>query len=441
MNLGQMVGSYRVTAQLGEGGMGAVYTAEHVQLGKRAAIKVLLPEYSAREDLVTRFFNEARAASRVNHPGIVEVYDYGHLDDGSAFILMQLLDGESLAGRLRRGPLAPADAIALMRQIAGALGAAHRAGIVHRDLKPDNVFLCPDPDVARGERAKLLDFGIAKLLDAGGAATRAGSILGTPPYMSPEQCRGLVDVDARADLYALGCILFEMLAGRPPFTDELVGDLLAAHMFRPPPVLRELVPGAPAPLDELVGRLLAKEPDARPASTDALVAALDAIRAEPGPTIVAGPAPVVAAAHRTTLSASAGERGDGRGRTRVWLGGAMVSLGAGGIVLALVLRDRGEPSAGAAAAPTDASVDAIATAEVVDAAPIDAAEPDAAVIDAAAVDAAPADARRPPADARPRPVDAGRRLDAGIRTVVTPPAIDAGTPARREIDAGLFDEP
>src|SRR5262245_42206943 len=158
-----MLGQYRVTGTIGRGGMGVVHAAEHALLGRRAAIKVLRSELSRNEDAVTRFFNEARAAAAIRHPGIVEVYDFGWTDDGAAFLVMERLEGESLTQRLSRVPFRWQAALAIARQIAGALAAAHALGIIHRDLKPDNIFLVPDPDVPGGERIKLLDFGVAKL--------------------------------------------------------------------------------------------------------------------------------------------------------------------------------------------------------------------------------------------------------------------------------------
>jgi serine/threonine-protein kinase len=199
--VGVTVGSYQIVRQIGEGGMGAVYLGMHSILGRPAAIKVLLPELSQQRDIVGRLFNEARAATAIRHPGIVEVYDFGFLPDGSAYIAMEFLEGETLASRLRRqGRLSVAVAIQCGRQIAAALHAAHGKGITHRDLKPDNVFLVADPEI--GERVKLLDFGIAKLTaeDPGGTHTRTGMVMGTPVYMSPEQCRGASTLDSRSDL-------------------------------------------------------------------------------------------------------------------------------------------------------------------------------------------------------------------------------------------------
>jgi serine/threonine-protein kinase len=187
---GTQVGSYRLLEQIGEGGMGAVWLAEHVMLGRRAAIKVLQASFSMQPDIVTRFFNEARAATAIADPGIVQVFDFGHHSDGSAFIVMELLEGETLHARLRRtGPLPCADALRIARQIAGSLGAAHARGIVHRDLKPENVFMVRDAEVAGGERAKILDFGIAKLGVGTSSGTNTHAVLGTPAYMSPTSTR------------------------------------------------------------------------------------------------------------------------------------------------------------------------------------------------------------------------------------------------------------
>ena len=273
------LGNYRVISCIGEGGMGAVYRVEHTLLGRAAAIKVLQPELSRNQDMVNRFFNEARATARLQHPGIVEVFDFGYCEDGAAFIVMELLQGESLTSRIARESRLPwLKACRFARQIASSLAAAHREQIVHRDLKPDNVFLIPDSE-QREERTKVLDFGIAKLADAGSTAlvkTHAGLIMGTPTYMSPQQCRGAGQVDHRADIYSLGCILFEMVCGRPPFVGEGVGDLFTAHMMKSPPSPRQLSE-LPGPLDQLILRMLAKAEADRPQSMEAVATELDAI--------------------------------------------------------------------------------------------------------------------------------------------------------------------
>src|ERR1041385_790712 len=230
---GAIVGSYRVLRKLGRGGMGAVFAGEHTLLGRKAALKVLLPTLSADPEVVQRLFNEARAVSQIADPGIVQVFDFGYHTDGSAFIVMELLEGEALDQRIARiDRLGVFESLRLIRMICTSLGAVHARGIVHRDLKPANIFLVEDPAVAGCERAKLLDFGIAKLAreDAAGLATRTGSAIGTPAYMSPEQCRGSDLVDQRSDIYSIGCVLFAMLTGQPPFDVTAPGDLLAAHL-------------------------------------------------------------------------------------------------------------------------------------------------------------------------------------------------------------------
>ncbi len=296
--VGATVGKYRVGALIGEGGMGSVYRAQHTLIGKRVAIKVLRPELSANDEMVQRFFNEARAAARIDHPGIIDVYDFGR-HDGRAYLVMELLDGEPLSARLARGPLAPDEARRIGRQIAAALAAAHDAAIAHRDLKPDNVFLARDEAAVGGERVKLLDFGIAKLTEADGTSsveTRTGAVMGTPVYMSPEQCRGTGEVDHRTDLYALGCILYEMLSGRPPFVARGAGELISAHLTEHPRPLAQAAPRAPAPMATLVDRLLAKTPGNRLQHARDVVAALDG-ELEVAP-LGAAPAP---AAHLETL--------------------------------------------------------------------------------------------------------------------------------------------
>ncbi len=243
--------------------MGAVYSADHVMLGRKAALKVLLPEHSKREDLVERFFNEARTAARLNHPALVEVFDMGTLPDGSAYLVMDFLEGETLAARLHRlGPLPVDQAVDLARQITAGMAAAHGQGIIHRDLKPDNVFLVQDPENHARERVKILDFGIAKLVvpdTEKRGATSTGMVLGTPLFMAPEQCRGAGVVDHRADIYSVGCILFMMLTGRPPFPYEGVGEILGAHLHEPPPSPRASNPAVSADLETVALRALAKK--------------------------------------------------------------------------------------------------------------------------------------------------------------------------------------
>ena len=257
--------------------MGVVYVGEHTLLGRRAAIKVLLPELSANREIVQRFFNEAKAVTQISDPGIVQVFDFGYHEDGSAFIVLELLDGESMDHRLLRiGSFSPIDCLRLMRQICTSLHAAHAKGVVHRDLKPENIFVVGDPAVTGGERAKILDFGIAKLAtdEPGMMKTRTGMVMGTPVYMSPEQCRGAGEVDHRSDIYSIGCVMMTMLTGRPPFQGEGSGDLIAAHLREPPPFATSRVNGLPPIIDQILQRCLMKAPNERFGSMMELVDAL-----------------------------------------------------------------------------------------------------------------------------------------------------------------------
>ncbi len=276
--IGIEIGSYRLVSKIGEGGMGEVYVGEHSLLKRRVAVKLLLRSLTTDETVIKRFINEARTCSQIGHPGIVQVFDFGRAPDGTAYMIMELLSGQTLSQRLReRGALPIPEAIGIVRQMADVLAAAHMHKIVHRDLKPDNVFLVPDADMPGGERVKILDFGIAKMLDpnASGQLTKTGSVLGTPVYMSPEQCLAKPTVDHRADLYALGCVFFQLLTGRPPFDFPGIGELISAHVYSPPPLPSSVVPTIPPSLDAIVVRLMAKRPEDRYASMGELLEALD----------------------------------------------------------------------------------------------------------------------------------------------------------------------
>lgn len=268
MREGQSIGPYRVLRKLGEGGMGVVFAAVHQAIERHVAIKVLHPEYAKSAEFSTRFVNEARAVNRVDHPGIVQVSDYGRLDDGAAYIVMEYIKGETLRARLTRcrGQLSIADSVKLGAQLADTLAAAHAEGIVHRDLKPDNVMIVKSPRRGEGERTKLLDFGIAKLFEGSSEhiKTKTTAVMGTPVYMSPEQCRGAGGVDTKSDVYSLGVMMYLMLSGQAPFSGEGVGEILGKHMYEEPPPLAGLAPRAPASLVGLVHCMLRKDRKQRP---------------------------------------------------------------------------------------------------------------------------------------------------------------------------------
>jgi serine/threonine protein kinase len=289
---GLRIGKYEVRERLGKGGFGVVHLGRDLELGREVAIKFLRPEYMERSQVMSRFLQEARACAKIGHPGIVTVFEAGQVDapgerfDGTAYIVMERLHGECLGDRIKnRGKLAPIAAIGIARQLAGALRAAHEAGIIHRDLKPDNVYLMSDAAVVGGERVKVLDFGVAKLLepDDENVHTHSRMMLGTPRYMSPEQARAANRVDHRTDIYGLGCLLYELICGKPPFSGD-VGDILVAHQTSPIVPPRELVPSVPAALDELIVKMLAKDPDERPDTMAAVDLALDGVFSSIAPT-------------------------------------------------------------------------------------------------------------------------------------------------------------
>ncbi len=270
------IGHYTVTGKLGQGGMGIVYAARDERLDRTVALKTM-SSLGGDETARKRFWREARAAASVNHPNVCQLYEIGE-DDGELFIAMELLEGEPLGERLKRGALSVAEAVPIALAILAALQALHARGIVHRDLKPSNVFLTP-------HGVKLLDFGLARPSDptdpdasqspaAVTELTRTGMVLGTPRYMAPEQVTG-DGLDARSDLFAMGAILFEMLAGRPAFTGRNAVEILHATLYEQPPALS----GSPAvaAVDRVIRRALAKRPAERPASADAMAEELRAV--------------------------------------------------------------------------------------------------------------------------------------------------------------------
>lgn len=265
--VGQVLGEYVVEALLGAGGMGVVYRGVQPQIGKRVAIKVLKPEFANGEESIQALLAEARAVNAIRHPGIVDIFSFGSTPDGAGYVVMELLEGESLEAILRKvHRFAPVEAISILSQMLIALDAAHSAGVIHRDLKPANVHLARQKDGSW--LVKILDFGLAKVMQPGASMaplTHSNVVCGTPHYMAPEQARAL-PVSPRTDLYAIGIIAFELLTGQRPFESNSLLDLLMQQVSAPPPPLRTIDASLPPPFEELILRLLAKDPSARPGS-------------------------------------------------------------------------------------------------------------------------------------------------------------------------------
>jgi serine/threonine-protein kinase len=415
---GDFIGSYQILKQLGSGAMGEVYLAEHRHLKRKAAVKLLAPELVGRPDLFERFFLEARATSAIADPGIVQVFDCEVDATGRPYIVMEYLEGETLAAVLaQRGALPGRTAARLARGMALALAAAHAKGIVHRDLKPENVFVQALPP----DSVKLVDFGIAKLAGDFRAGqvhqTRSGAIMGTPLYMSPEQCRDSANIDSRTDLYSLGCVLFEMLTGRPPFTNANLGDLIVAHMTETPQDARALNPSVPPALAELAADLLKKNPAERPPGMPAVAERLGAFIG--GVTTVPDVPPSEPAAEqrptksKTTFGDSAAEIAEGlpalpaKRSSPTLVVVAVLGLGAGGIAVSRVLSHASSappPVAAASSSPSPApeAVPAVAPA---------------------------ATAVAPPAAAPPSPTAAAAPPPPAAAAAPPPPAAAAASPA------------
>ena len=275
--IGTKLGNFTITGVLGQGGMGVVYVAQHATLPTKAAVKVLLAEYARDHELVRRFLDEAHVASGINDPHVVRVFDAGMLPDGRPYLVMEMLEGTTLHALLAQGPLPVQRAVKIITQVAQAVAVVHRYGILHRDLKPENVHLQKGH---KGEDlAKVLDFGLAKPQGLEKGLTTAGTIVGTPEYMSPEQAQGKA-LDKRTDVYSFGCIAYATLAGTAPYDAESAVGLLLAHVSHPVPDVRTKRLDVPASLASLIVACMGKTPDERPASMDAVVAALDAIGRE-----------------------------------------------------------------------------------------------------------------------------------------------------------------
>jgi serine/threonine-protein kinase len=350
--VGTVVGErYRIVSRIGVGGMGAVYRAEHTMMRRDLAIKVLLPELGGKEEFARRFEREAESASRLTHPNIITVTDFGRTAEGSLFLVMEFLAGQSLSNAIGTGPMSQVRALGIVRQILRGLEHAHGAGIVHRDLKPENIMLVErdgQPDVV-----KILDFGIAKVTQpqsGGEALTQAGVIFGTPEYLSPEQALGEA-VDARADIYAAGVILYEMLAGRRPFESEDKVKIISMHLAHAPPRIRDVNPAVdvPLPLEQAIMQSLEKSREHRFATATAFLQALDDAEAPAEVTGGFGRGATVA----TGSGATGGVRrlaGGRFGRVAAALAGVVLLVGG----IAVIKRVGGRAAALVAAPPAPA---------------------------------------------------------------------------------------
>lgn len=315
-------GKYRIEALLGEGGMGSVFRARRLLIGDDVAVKTLQADWATDAEMLERFRREAQTAARLKHPNVVTIHDFGQTADGQFYLVMELVEGRNLRELIRgRKPLAADFAARLLEQISSALDEAHRHGIVHRDLKPENIVLA---EAATNWRVKVLDFGIAHWRDlTAGAATltQTGAVLGTPRYMSPEQCLGQ-EIDGRSDVYTLGVMLFEMLTGVPPFNSPVPGELIAQHLHQPPPSLHALNPGISLAIERVVRQALSKQRESRQPTAGALARQFAAaVRessplAEALPSLKPEPSPAILPPPRTVTPRGSSPIADKAGRAR-----------------------------------------------------------------------------------------------------------------------------
>jgi len=271
--VGDLIGNYRIIEPLGEGGMGTVFRVEHVVLGRTYALKVLRSKVFEKDSSASqRFVREARAAARVRHPNICDVFDFGHLGDGRPYFVMELLEGESLTERVARGALEPPEVVAIGRQIATALAVVHDRGVIHGDVTPSNALVVAGDALV----VKLVDFGLAAIAGEAFAEEESDFVLGTPAYISPEQLRGLAATD-RSDQYGLGAVMFELLAGHPPYVHENLRELCLMHVQAPIPQVTSPHGPLPPKLADVITTCLQKSPQARFPGMRAMIAALDEV--------------------------------------------------------------------------------------------------------------------------------------------------------------------
>jgi serine/threonine-protein kinase len=277
---GDVIAGYRLDELVGRGGMGVVFRATHIALERQGAVKLIAPELALNEEFRMRFQRESRLAASIDHPNVIPIFDAGE-EDGQLYVAMRFVDGTDLAALVAsRDGLSPEEAVDVIAQVGAALDAAHRRGLVHRDVKPGNVLLESGPS---GAHAYLTDFGLVKAVGAAsGVLTRTGQWLGTPDFAAPEQIHGR-DVDARTDVYSLGCMLYHAVAGKPPFEGDTEVAKIFAHLSKAPPALTEAAPEAPAALDDVIRTALEKDPDARYPSAGELVSAAKRALATPAP--------------------------------------------------------------------------------------------------------------------------------------------------------------
>lgn len=413
--IGQRIGNFTIVQKLGEGGMGEVYRAVNDTVETPVAVKMLLPQVSAHKQNVQRFFNEAVAVSKIQHSGIGKIFDVGFHESGRAYLVMEFLEGETLAAKIKRlGRLTLSEISDVGQQIASVLGAVHEAGVTHRDLKPDNIFLVRDRELISGQRVKILDFGIAKISGpTSGLTATTAALMGTPWYMSPEQWRNSGKVDWRADAYSLGCVAFEMTTGRVPFDAETFGEICSKHLEERAPKPSTLVP-VPKVLDDLIGRLLAKAPAERPDSMRLVADAFAALGDRPAKPAKKSPLsssdPVVKAPYRahdaTTIGGGASIHARARRRaTKHWKWSFVVLVAGGGVAASLLAARRTNQET-----PGDASIASLTTTAGAPPSPTVSPLPDPTI---AKADSPPAAARtseasKPPAAPKPDASKGGR---------------------------------